>query len=68
MGWVYPGFDRKLLYISVKSEDIYQNIDKGSFGARRDNTITAKAEMIAKYLQVDALPDFRGFKKEVHAL
>ena len=62
------GNDRlKQLFIDAGCESLFK-IDKMSFGARRNNTITTKAEMIIKYLQVDALPDFRDSKKGAHAL
>ncbi|HEY8897017.1 MAG TPA: hypothetical protein VIM79_19475 [Niastella sp.] len=57
------GNDRiKQLFIDAGCESLFK-IDKGHFAGRGDDAITAKAEMIAKYLQVDALPDYRGFSK-----
>lgn len=57
------GNDRiRQLFIDAGCESLFK-IDKASFGARGEDTITAKAEMIAKYLQVDALPDYKSFKK-----
>jgi hypothetical protein len=50
------------LFIDAGCESLFK-IDKASFSARDEDTITAKAEMIAKYLQVDTLPNYRGFKK-----
>jgi hypothetical protein len=57
------GNDRiRQLFIDAGCESLFR-IDKAGFGTRGEDTITAKAEMIAKYLQVDALPDYRSFKK-----
>jgi hypothetical protein len=57
------GNDRiKQLFIDAGCESLFK-IEKGHFVARGDSTITAKAEMIAKYLQVDTLPKFRKLKK-----
>lgn len=56
------GNDRiKQLFIDAGCESLFE-IDKGSFVARGDDTITAKAEMIANYLQMDTLPNYRSFK------
>lgn len=57
----------KQLFIDAGCESLFK-IDKGSFVERDDDTIAAKAEMITKYLQVDALPDYRGIKKGSYAL